>query len=78
MSTTIRVSHATRKRLAALASESDQTMTSVVDDAVAALERQRFFNAFNARYESLRADQDEWSRIEQERTLEANSLADDA
>lgn len=46
MSTTIRVSLETRERLAALAASADQAMTSVADDALDALERQRYFDAF--------------------------------
>lgn len=76
MSTTIRVSSSARDRLAALASASDQTMTSVVEDAVAALERQRFFDAFNAGYGSLRTDDVAWSEVEAERALEERALRD--
>lgn len=51
-------------------------MTAVVDDAVAALERQRFFDAFNAGYGSLRTGDVAWSEIEAERALEERALRD--
>lgn len=76
MSTTIRVNNSTRDRLAALASESNQPMNAVVDEALTALERQRFFDAFNAGYDALRADADAWANITAERDLEAATLRD--
>lgn len=76
MSTTIRVSEATRDRLAAIATAEDRPMTSVLDDAVDALERRRFFADFNARYRELRADPEAWASIEQERGFEAAALSD--
>ena len=75
-STTIRVSEATRARLAALAEEVQQPMTSVVDEALDALERRRFFAALNERYGELRDDDDAWGQIEAERRAEAGALAD--
>jgi predicted transcriptional regulator len=75
-STTIRVSEATRARLAALADEVQRPMTSVVDEALDALERRRFFTAMNQRYRELRDDDDAWGQIEAERAAEAGSLAD--
>ena len=74
--TTIRVSEATRARIAALASEADRPMTSVVDDALDALERRRFFTALNLRYEELRSEPDTWEEVEAERALEAGALHD--
>lgn len=76
MSTTIRVSVDTRDRIAALADESGKPMTAVVDDALDALERRRFFAAFNQRYAELRDDPDAWAEVEGERTVEARTLRD--
>lgn len=76
MSTTIRVSEATRDRLAAIAAETDRPMTAVVEDAVDALERRRFFSSLNDGYRRLRADDDAWAEVEAERRLEAGTLRD--
>ena len=76
MSTTIRVNESTRDRLSALATASNQPMTMVVDEALEALERQRFFESFNDGYRRLRDDPETWAAIEDERDVEAASLAD--
>lgn len=77
MSTTIRVSEDTRRRIAAIATASDKPMTVVVDEAVDALERRRFFATVNDRYRELRADPVAWAEIEEERAREAGTLGDD-
>jgi hypothetical protein len=51
-------------------------MTSVLDDAVEALERKMFFDRFNRRYQELRDDSAAWSEIEQERRAEEGALGD--
>lgn len=76
MSTTIRVSDETRDRLARLAEADSRTMTSILDDALDALERRRFFAAFNERFRQLRSDDEAWSAIESERAGESTTLAD--
>jgi predicted transcriptional regulator len=76
MSTTIRVSEETRDRLASLANATGRPMTSVLDDAVEALERKMFFDRFNRRYQELRDDSAAWSEIEQERRAEEGALGD--
>lgn len=76
MSTTIRVNQSTRDRLSALAKVTNQPMTTVVDEALEALERQRFFEAFNDGYRRLRDDPETWAAIEDERDIEAAALAD--
>lgn len=76
MSTTIRVSTATRDRIAGLADSSGQPMNAVVEEALDALERRRFFAAFNSRYEVLRRDDATWDDVEAERATEARSLRD--
>jgi hypothetical protein len=48
----------------------------VTDRDDAALERQRFFDAFNAVYERLRNDSEEWAAIQDEREAEAGALMD--
>jgi predicted transcriptional regulator len=68
MSTTIRVSEATRDRFAALAKSTGKPMTDLLDQAVTTLEQ---------RYESLRGSDDgAWAEISVERSLEASALHD--
>lgn len=76
MSTTIRVSEATRDRLARLALTTGKPMIAVVDDALDALERHNFFVAFNDRHRQLRDEPDAWALIEAERDLESGPLLD--
>ena len=77
MSTTIRVSSETRERIAVLADETGQPMNAVVEAALDALERRRFFAALNSRFGELRQDPESWSAIEVERAIEAGSLLDE-
>ncbi|MGD9754443.1 MAG: hypothetical protein AB7W59_25920 [Acidimicrobiia bacterium] len=76
MSTTIRVSEATRDRFARLATATGRPMTQLLDEAVDALERRLFFEQFSARYDELRDDSAQWQEIEEERNAEAAVLAD--
>lgn len=76
MSTTIRVNESTHDRLSALATATHQPMTAVVDEALEALEHQRFFESFNDDYRRLRDDPETWAAVEEERVNEAGTLAD--
>ena len=76
MSTTIRVSDSTRKRLASLADATGRPMTKVLDEAIDALERKIFFDAFNRRYQELRDDTEAWAEIERERRIEEGAVGD--
>jgi predicted transcriptional regulator len=76
MSTTIRVSEQTRTRFARLADATGRPMTQLLDEAVDALERRVFFDAFSAGYDGLRADPDAWAEIEGERAVESQALPD--
>jgi predicted transcriptional regulator len=76
MSTTIRVSSDTKARIDALAASSGIQIQAVVDQAVAELERTRFFEAFNRRSAELRANPDEWREIQAERAELDGALAD--
>ena len=76
VSTTIRVTDEARERIARLAAEDDRPMTAIVDDALDALERRRFFERFNHRYAELADDATQWAAITEERTLEAGALDD--
>lgn len=76
MSTTIRVSHATRGRIAAIASATGRPMTEVLDDAVDALERRVFFDELNEGYAALRADPEKWAAVGAERAAEERARGD--
>lgn len=76
MSTTIRVSEATRDRLAALARAAHRPMSEVVDSALDALERRVFFEQVNTRYRELRGDPARWAEIEAERAVEEAPIRD--
>lgn len=76
MSTTIRVSEATRDRFAHLAKATGRPMTQLLDDAVDALERRLFFDRFREGYAKLRADADAWAEVEAERSIESGAVAD--
>jgi predicted transcriptional regulator len=73
MSTTIRVSEATRSRFAELAKATGRPMTELLDEAADVLERRAFFDRFAARYAQLRHDANVWKAIEAERAEKAGS-----
>ena len=76
MSTTLRVSTETRDRFAQLAATTGRPMTQLLAEAADALERRLFFEEFNAGYERLRGDPEEWAEVEAEREAEAATLMD--
>jgi hypothetical protein len=76
MGATIRVSEATRDRLARLARALGRPMTQLLDDAADALERQLFFDELAARWDELRADEAEWQATRVEREVESVALRD--
>jgi len=76
MSTTIRVSEATRDRFARLADRTGRPMTQLLDEAADALERRVFFDQFSSRYDALRADPRAWAEIEVERAVESGGVRD--
>jgi predicted transcriptional regulator len=73
MSTTIRVSEATRDRFADLAARTGRPMTQLLDEAADALERRLFFTQLHRRYHELRNDPAAWADIERERSLESGA-----
>lgn len=76
MSTTIRVSEATRQRAADLAASSGRQMQVIVEDALAAYERTLFWESFESGYRRLADDTDEWDVVEGERRGEEPALRD--
>ncbi len=76
MSTTIRISTATRDRFAALAAATGRPMSQLLDDAADALERRVFFDQLHAGFAALRAEPDAWNAIQRERAAESGALRD--
>jgi len=76
MSTTIRVSDITKRRVSAIATATGRRLTDVVDEAVEAFERRVFFDAFNSRFQELRSDEESWREIMEERQEEDGALGD--
>src|SRR5262245_33789000 len=76
VSTTIRISEATRARFAELAKMTGRPMTELVDEAADALERRIFFDRLDERYADLRGDAEAWAEIDSERAIEERSLPD--
>lgn len=76
MSTTIRVSEATRRRAADLAASTGRQMQVVVEEALIAYERAVFWQSFEDGYQRLADDPEAWARIQEERRREEPSLHD--
>lgn len=76
MSTTVRVSLDTHRKLAGLARESGLTMQQLVEQALESYRRQHLLDATNAAYERLRADRQAWTEVEAERREWDATLAD--
>lgn len=78
MSTTVRVSNETHGRLVALAAQTGRRIHTIVEDAVAEYEANAFWEAFDAAYERIAEDPEQWAEVQAERTGEAPALADRA
>jgi predicted transcriptional regulator len=76
MSTTLRVSEETRRRVADIAAATGRQMQAVVDDAVLAYERSLFWDSFEEGYRRLAADAEQWAEVQRERQAEAPTLRD--
>ncbi|MDQ3505876.1 MAG: hypothetical protein M3446_09290 [Actinomycetota bacterium] len=76
MSTTIRVSEATRQRAADLAASSGRQMQAIVEEALAAYERALFWESFESGYRRLAGDTDAWDQVQAERRGEEPALRD--
>lgn len=77
MSTTIRVSEHTRRRVAELAAATGRQMQTIVDEAVADYERTMFWESFEAGYAKIADDPHQWSSVQAERDSEEAALVDD-
>lgn len=76
MSTTVRVSEETRRRAAALAKTTGRQLQQVIEEAVAAYERELFWRGFTEGYDALAENAAEWSEVEAERAGESPALSD--
>jgi len=77
MSTTVRINDATHERLVALAGSTGRAMQTIVEEALAAYEANAFWDSFDAGYDRLANDPEQWAEIQAERTGEAPTLPDD-
>jgi len=73
----VRITDETHDRLVTLAGATGRRMYAIVDEAVAAYEINAFWESFNAGYERLADDAEQWAEIQAERTGEAPTLAGD-
>lgn len=76
MSTTIRISSATRDRFAAMSKQTGRPMSELLDHAATAMERELFFTSLEQGYDRLRNDPGAWAEITAERESEAPSVSD--
>jgi hypothetical protein len=74
--TTVRISEAARDTLRQMAQASGKPMQALLDEAVEALRRKRFFEDVNAAYASLRGDPKAWEALEKERRQWDGALLD--
>lgn len=77
MTTTVRISDETHERLVGLARARGQRMQAILEEAVAAFEANAFWDSFDAGYDRVANDAEEWAGVEAERAGEAPALADD-
>jgi hypothetical protein len=72
----VRVSAATRDRIAKLAAEMGTSMSCVIDEAIRDYEHKRFFEELNAAIERTRADPVAWAEYQAEVAIFDNALSD--
>lgn len=76
MSGLLRLDDDTKRHVDALAFDTGQTRQRVVAEALDAYERDRFWNAFHARYAEIAADPEAAREFNAEREAEAGALSD--
>lgn len=76
MSTTIRVTDETKRRIRELAETTGRQMQDVVGEAISDYERKLFWERTNERFAELRRDPDQWEEIVAEREEWSGTLAD--
>jgi hypothetical protein len=75
-SQTVRISQSTHAALRAIAEETDESMTEVLDKAIEAYRRQRFLAGLNADFAALRKNKSAWDEERAERDLWDATLTD--
>jgi predicted transcriptional regulator len=73
---TVPISETSHQLLQALARQTGQTATAVLDQALEAYRRKVFFDELNAGYAALRADSAAWAEFEAERKAWDATLMD--
>ena len=73
---TVQINRSAHAALRALAEETDESMTEVLDKAIEAYRRQRFLAALNADFAALRKDRDAWKEELAERAAWDATLSD--
>lgn len=76
-SVTIRISGEAHGVLKSLAAETGEPIQLLLDRAIEAYRRQRFFEELNAAYGALRGDPGDWEEERQERAAWDAALSDD-
>lgn len=76
MTTTVRVTDRTRIRLGELARQTGQQMQQVVEAALDAYEKERFFAELRRSSAALRQDPEAWRAMAEERAQESGALRD--
>jgi hypothetical protein len=72
----LRIDEETRQTLRDLAESDGESMSAVLDKAIAEYQRKRFFEKLDSAYAALKADPEAWEEELQERRLLANTLLD--
>jgi predicted transcriptional regulator len=75
-SLTVRISRSTHAALRALAEETNESMTEVLDKAIEFYRRERFLAALNAEFAALRQDRAAWPEELAEREAWDSTIAD--
>jgi predicted transcriptional regulator len=75
-SLTVRISRTTHAALRALADETDESMTEILDKAIEFYRRQRFLAGLNADFTDLRQNEASWRQELTERDSWDATLAD--
>lgn len=75
-SLTVRITRSAHAALRALAEETDESMTEILDKAIEAYRRQQFLAGLNADFAALRRDTAAWEEEQAERKMWDATLAD--
>jgi predicted transcriptional regulator len=75
-SLTVRITSSAHAALRALAEETDESMTEILDKAIEAYRRQKFLAGLNSDFEALRRNPAGWEEEQAERTKWDATLSD--